>query len=370
MKYINKSFLIFFIAIFINVFLGKNIHNLNASVIYEEANNEQLLNNQKQNLGTDFYILGPGDSLRLKFVGVDELSGVFLIMRDGNIQLPLLGTQNINGYTLNDARKKLIELYKEDLLRPEIDLTLANARPVRVSLIGEVQRPGSYTFTEGEGSRVINSASAGTTIRGYQTVVDAIQKAGGLTFDADITNVKLYRKLPLNVNEGGFKKANLNLLSMIKTGNQNFNPILFDGDIIEVNKAINNIGELKNTPNNLIPETIKIHVIGEVGQPGLIQVDAKTQLSQAILIAGGPNSWRYKDKIQLLRVNRNGSIDVRKISFNKQGISKKDNNISLRNGDIIRVHKNLFSKSTDTLKTFLPPIRDIYSLYGVYKLIE
>ena len=54
----------------------------------------------------------------------------------------------------------------------------------------------------------------------------------------------------------------------------------------------------------------------------MIQVDAKTQLSQAILMAGGPRSWRYKDKIQLLRVNRNGSVDVKKISFNKQGLSK------------------------------------------------
>ena len=31
---------------------------------------------------------------------------------------------------------------------------------------------------------------------------------------------------------------------------------------------------------------------------------------------------------------------------------------------------NIFGKSTDTLKTFLPTIRDLYSLYGVYKLIE
>ena len=52
---------------------------------------------------------------------------------------------------------------------------------------------------------------------GY-SVVDAIQKSGGLTFDADITKVKLYRKLPGD--DGGFKKVNLNLLDMIKTGNQ------------------------------------------------------------------------------------------------------------------------------------------------------
>ena len=51
-------------------------------------------------------------------------------------------------------------------------------------------------------------------------------------------------------------------------------------------------------------------------------------------------------------------------------MSRQKNNISLRDGDIIRVNKNFFGKSTDSLGTFLPPIRDIYSLYGVYKLLN
>ena len=43
---------------------------------------------------------------------------------------------------------------------------------------------------------------------------------------------------------------------------------------------------------------------------------------------------------------------------------------SLREGDIIQVKKNLFGKTTNVLDTLMPPIRDLYSLYGVYKLIE
>lgn len=360
---------LFFILIF-SIFIGysSSIGKLRASIINNKSDNQEIIKKKKNNLSKDFYILGPGDLLAIKFVGIDELSGNFLIMRDGNIQLPLLGTKNINGLTLDNARKKLIELYKDDLISPEIDLTLANARPLRVSLIGEVQRPGSYTFTEGEGSNVVNSLSAGTSINGFQTVVDAIQKAGGLTFDADISKVKLYRKLPGD--NGELKKTELDLLNMIKTGNQTNNPILFDGDTIYIDKVDDNNNILEKTPNNLIPETIKLNVIGEVSSPGIYQVDAKTQISQAVLIAGGPKNWRYKDKIQLLRVNRNGSVDVKQISFNKQGLSKNIDNIALRNGDIIRVHTNLFGKSSDALSTFLPPIRDIYSLYGVYKLIN
>ena len=129
-------------------------------------------------------------------------------------------------------------------------------------------------------------------------------------------------------------------------------------------------GVSSTSADGVTPETIKLHVIGEVASPGMYQVDANTRISQAVLIAGGPNSWRYKDKIELLRVNRNGSIDIKKISFNKKGLSNNLDNITLRNGDIIRVHKNLFGKSSDALGTILPPIRDMYSLYGVYKLIN
>ena len=55
---------------------------------------------------------------------------------------------------------------------------------------------------------------------------------------------------------------------MIKTGNQINNPILFDGDTIQIDKLISNSNILEKTPNNLTPETIKLHVIGEVSSPG------------------------------------------------------------------------------------------------------
>ena len=368
MKYKFKPFHILFIFTLITGY-SANFTFLNASINKEENEKISPIKFDDRSLENNFYILGPGDRLFIKFVGIDELSGEFLIMRDGNIQLPLLGTQNIDGLTLDEAKNKLIELYKVELISPEIDLTVKIARPVRVSLIGEVERPGSYTFVRSiEGSRVFGSMGTGTSSAGYKTVVDAIQKAGGFTFDADITKVKLFRKLPGG--KGEFKKTKLDLLNMIRTGDQTNNPIIFDGDRILVEKLTGELNPLEVTPNNLTPETINVNVIGEVKEPGIYTVSYKTQISQAVLIAGGPRNWRYKDKIELLRVNRNGSINIERISFNKQGISEKAKNISLRNGDIIRVKTNLFGKTTDTLDTVMPPLVDIYQLFLWYKVIN
>ena len=108
----------------------------------------------------------------------------------------------------------------------------------------------------------------------------------------------------------------------------------------------------------------------EVENPGIYKVAVNTPINKAILIAGGPVNWRHKNKIKLIRVARNGQVKVKKIKLNNQIYNNQKVSLSLRDGDIIKVDKNLFGKSSDALSTVLPPIRDIYSLYGVYKLIE
>ena len=173
MTYKVNNFVILFVS---TLFLSFCYAEAFSTTIEDNNAQQKVLKNEDDSLEKDFYILGPGDILSIKFLGVEELSGNFAIMRDGNIQLPLLGPKKFNGLTLSTAKTRLIDLYKDDLLRPEIDLSLIKTRPVRVSLIGEVQRPGSYTLDSGEPSRVGNSESFGTSITGYLTVVDAIQK--------------------------------------------------------------------------------------------------------------------------------------------------------------------------------------------------
>ena len=61
---------------------------------------------------------------------------------------------------------------------------------------------------------------------------------------------------------------------------------------------------------------------------------------------------------------------LKKLSLKDQKIASYNKKTSLRHGDIIKINRNLFGKTSNALRTFLPPIRDMYSLYGVYKLIE
>ena len=75
-----------------------------------KASSEESENINKENIEKSFYILGPGDIINIKFFGLPDISGEYKIMRDGNIQLPIIGSQNLSGYTLDGSRIKLTKL--------------------------------------------------------------------------------------------------------------------------------------------------------------------------------------------------------------------------------------------------------------------
>ena len=102
----------------------------------------------------------------------------------------------------------------------------------------------------------------------------------------------------------------------------------------------------------------------------MYEVAANSRINQVILIAGGPNDLRYKEKVELLRVERNGSIKVKKINLNRKNFENKGKKLFLRDGDVIKVNKNLYAKSTDALGNILSPISDVYTLYGITKLLD
>ena len=75
-------------------------------------------------------------------------------------------------------------------------------------------------------------------LSGLPTVVDAIQKAGGITQNA---NLRGGAAAPIAGAQTGlrYKQAKLDLLDLVLDGNQGQNPFLFDGDTIRISEAEN-----------------------------------------------------------------------------------------------------------------------------------
>lgn len=305
---------------------------------------------------SDLYVLGPGDSLGLTFLDPTAASvgGGFTILPDGTATLALLGSVQLTGLTIGQAARWLTSLYGKYLLRPQLNLTISGFRPVKVSVIGEVQRPGLYPLGVGA------------------TPVNAIQTAGGITLNSDVRKVMLRRRLPGP--DGTQKQTMLDLTQLLTYGNQLQNPLLFDGDTLLVARTDdplpNEVLELAAT--NLSPPTISVTVIGEVKSPGTLTLPANTSFAQALLRAGGTTDWRANRKsIELLRVNRNGTTTRDLFNYKDPNTAiSKGFNPPLRDNDTIIVKRSLYGKTVDIMNQVLVPIGTISNVANTYFLWE
>ena len=303
-------------------------------------------------LYSDLYTLGPGDGLQLNFLDPEakSLNGTFGILADGTTTLPLVGSVQLIGLTIGQATRWLTSLYSKQLVRPQLTLTLTSPRPVRVTIVGEVSRPGLYPL----GS--------------FSNPVEAIQTAGGVTVNADVRNIRLRR---LAGPAGAQKETTLNLADLFTNGNQLQNPVLFDGDTVVVSRSIQPIPEevLAIGQTNLAPPTINVTVIGEVKSPGSLALPANTPLIEALFRSGGVIRRRAKiNRVELVRFNRNGTTTRQIFSFKEDLPVSNLTNPPLRSGDTIIVRSNIYAKALNFFNDLSEPLNALNSVLNYANL--
>ena len=319
-------------------------------------------------LKEDSYLLGPGDLLELKLFDAPELSGNLDVLNDGTASLPLIGSVRLTGLSLFQASQWFTSLYRKQLLRPELQLRVVKPRPIRVALVGEVERPGLYSLTTSETTQTEGGPSL--TVSGLPTVVDAIQKAGGITQLADLRQVVLHRRMPGD--PPSHKQARLDLLALLLEGDQQQNPFLFDGDTIRITKASEPPAEaVELAAANFSPQEIRVNVIGEVVRPGTLPLQANTPLVQAVLAAGGPQTWRASNtNVELVRINRNGTATRQRFALNLSQGASNTKNPPLRDGDTVVVNRSGMAVASDAIGAVSTPITGLVNILALVDLIN
>jgi polysaccharide export outer membrane protein len=302
----------------------------------------------------------------LRFLIESSLTTDLDILNDGTASLPLLGSVRLTGLTLSQASLWLKSLYARQLLRPDLQLIVTRPRPLRVAVVGEVERQGIYSLTTSEASKT----EAAVGISGLPTLVDAIQKAGGITDQADLRQVVLQRRLPGD--RPLFKRTRLNLLALVFDGDQAQNPLLFDGDTIRVIKAEEPVPEaIELSTTTLAPTTISVNVVGEVKGPGRISVPANTPLIQGILAAGGPREWRANTSdVELVRINRNGTATRERFRINYSLGASNAKNPPLRDRDTVIVNRSALAITSDAIGAITQPLSGLVNAWTLLDLIN
>ena len=126
------------------------------------------------------YLLSPVDMLTVSVYGQPDLDSQQRISDAGKVSIPLLGEVSIGGLTVSAAQKKIEAdfISEQFLVRPIVTISIIEFSPKVVTVLGEVERPGSIKIPAGSNSLSIQVA---------------IAEAGGFTGAAQKTEVQIQR---------------------------------------------------------------------------------------------------------------------------------------------------------------------------------
>ena len=302
------------------------------------------------------YTLGPGDRLVMSVFKMDGYAADVEVLSDGTINLPRIGTVDVWGLTLEQARRRITARYEQFLRRPLVYLDLAASRPVKVTVTGQVVRPGVFSLPS-------------TTPEGWPTLVDVVQKAGGITAMGDLSRIEVLR--PSTVPGGSMRIYRFDYLSVLRDGGHAPNPLIYDGDSIRIpeSSGASNTDLITTAASNFAPDTIRVNVIGEVARPGVQQVPSNAPLSQAILSSGGITRRGSDNKVELIRVDGQGLSTVTALSFDPEAVLSSATNPPLRQGDVVVVNRTALATVTDGLTDAFSPLSPIVNAASIFRLL-
>jgi protein involved in polysaccharide export with SLBB domain len=240
------------------------------------------------------YVVGPGDILLLQVYGIAQNKYTLTVNTEGTINIPDIGLAKVGGFSIEAVRTILINKLAIRYagiqgVSPNtfLEVTLSNIRTIKVNMVGEIFKPGTYELPA------------------YVNVFNALFAAGGPTVKGSFRSVQVYR--------GGKLAGEIDLYEFLVHGKTANNIRLEDNDVILVRPASN-----------------RMELAGEVRTPGLFELKEKETFADLLKFSGGFTENAYK---QLVSVNRKGLFEKQVFDLPANQFEKA----SLNEGDSIVV---------------------------------
>lgn len=125
------------------------------------------------------YTIAPGDLIEVRVFNQDSMSAKARVRSDGKVTLPFLNDVAAAGYAPGVLAQQLQTRLKDFVNLPVVTVSLEEAAPLHVSVVGEVAKPGLYTLDSGA------------------RVLEALAQSGGLTEFARKDRIFVLRGSPL-----------------------------------------------------------------------------------------------------------------------------------------------------------------------------
>ena len=368
---------ILFSYIFNPLIFPLNLRSLTENNLISKKNN--IKNN---NIITE-YILGSGDQLNIKFVGVDIFSGQYTIDPEGYIKLPEVHKIFVEGMTVEELNNDLNERFKSFIINPDLRISINDYRPVNVVVTGEVKNPGLFSLPYGELKTTLSTQSRNIGLVqvtetappyiSYQNtnvvtpkLFDVLKLSRGFTNYADLANIQIIRNNS-NSQGGGKIKTTIDFLALFEKGSQENNIRLMDGDTIIIPRSEKILKDqiIAINKTNVTPDVFAVYVNGNVVRPGKLILDKGSSLTQAIYAAGGERY--FTGTVKHIRFNEYGKAKKTTFRFNKSAEIDSKQNPRLIDGDIIVVNQTIAGKMTNAIREYAVPLLVVDSIYSIFE---
>ncbi len=224
-----------------------------------------------------------GDLIQVNLPGESTLNKGFQVDKRGRITLPEVGALYVAGYSevqLEHAVKESLEKVYRDLSSASVYIA---QQQILVSIQGYVNSPGEYTLAKSADIQM------------------AIHAAGGLRSGAQLNNLFIKR---------GKDKLNFNYKAFLDTGDESLLPPLrsLDTVFVPASPLVGNIeqefdaSKLADSGDSADGRTA-IKVFGEVNAPGSFSYQAKSDLVDIIMRAGGVTRYASVEQIRVISDN-------------------------------------------------------------------
>lgn len=251
------------------------------------------------------YELYPGDLLSISVFDHDDLEARIRVPVDGQVSFPLIGElPAVVGMSLEAFTRSLEQRLEDGYIREAvITATVLEFGPRRAVVMGSVVEPNAVELNPFTPT----------------TAMQAIGKVGGFLESANRAAAVVIREDPA---QPGHKVA-LSVPSGDDAQSLVSDVVLEPGDIV------------------IVPRLDRVYIIGEVGQPGAVNLPSQESLtvSKAISLAGGFEKFARESEVQLIRGDTPiQTVDVRAILSGKAGVV----DVPLRPGDTVYVPESRF----------------------------
>ena len=241
------------------------------------------------------YIIGPGDTINILFFGKKSFEFSQQVTRNGNLNIPDLGPVSVAGLSFSELKENLLERTATQMIGVKASISLGALRSIRIFVLGDVHKPGSYT---------VNALS---------TLSNAILASGGIKPIGSLRDIQLKRK--------GKMISRFDLYDLLLSGDTSGDRPLLPGDVVFVPPINTTVG-----------------VYGEVRRPAIYELKkGQENLKQVLLASGGVLSSAKQTNIIIKSTKSRQGKSV----FEFDLTTKNPKNYKMMDGDIIRVSPEL-----------------------------